>query len=586
MSFSSRRRDDRGAIAVVFAICAVIMFGMAAMGVDLGNAMNRKKETQTSADFAALAGANGLPATDATTVQSVADYLNKNQAPTDGTDKCNTDTGPVTAGDLTDGNLSNGEVTFPSTGRIKVVSPAAKVQFGLANAIGFSDTCVSSTATARIGSAGTGMAPYYATSTCDTGIQTLKSNASGLSIPPEVPQLYADGDTNPATLTGVSPTQIPLMAASTDPVSTLTITGTGLGPAAVDAVGFFNSDRTAPKLGTIVASPAQADGIIAVNVPFEVASVQDVWYIRVRSAVDGKWSSRSAALSLIVGSAVLSCDPNAATGNFGSLVLPGWKNASGVNGVNDELAMNIAAGLKPPLMLTTYKGTPFPTGVCPAESSTSPTVISDNESDLQPDTNCVYTSTGLDTTAATDGMLTSIGSGADQHEGKLAAADTSKACTDLGRNTSYPITDPKTGNHVDVNGDLLTCFFKDTTTTVAQLIGYTGTDALVTQDIWNSPRFFLVPVFSTDPPGSKPYPIETFVAGFITDQPTGATKGNMYENTTQTDNGLVVAWKGGKPSLGAIRVIFFPLNALPNPPDGGPVTDYFGTGKKIITLTN
>jgi hypothetical protein len=375
------------------------------------------------------------------------------------------------------------------------------------------------------------------------------------------------------------------MAASTDPVSTITITGSGLGTTAVDAVGFFNSDRTAPKLGTIAASPAQADGVIAVDVPFAVASVQDVWYIRVRSAVDGKWSSRAEALSLIVGSAKLSCDPDAATGNFGSLDLPGWKNASGVNGVNDELAMNIAGGLKSPLSLTTYKGTPFPTGVCPAESSSSPTVISDNESDLQPNTNCVYTSTGLDTTAATEGMLTSVGTGSDKRTGKLVA-DTSKACTDLGRNARYPITDDKTGKSLSLNGDLLTCFFKDTTTTVAQLTAYTGTDALLTQDIWNSPRFFLVPVFDTDPPGSKPYPIETFVGGFLTDQPTGATKANMYENTTQTQNGLVVTWKGGNPSLGAIRVVFFPLNALPNPPDGGPVVDYFGTGKKIITLTN
>jgi hypothetical protein len=579
------RRDERGAVAVFFAICTVLIFGLAAMGVDLGNAMDRRKGTQSSADFAALAGANGLPATDDTTLQSVADYLNKNQPPTDGTDKCNTDTGPVTVDDLKDGVLSNGEVTFPSKNHIKVVSPASKVQFGLANAIGFSDTCVSGTATARIGSAGTGMAPYYATSTCDTGIQTLKSNASGLSIPPEVPQLYADSDTNSSTLTGLSPTQIALMTAPTDPVSTITITGTGLGTAAIDAVGFFNSDRTAPTLGTIAASPAQSDGIVAVDVPYAVASVQDVWYIRVRSAVDGKWSSRSGALSLIVGNAVLSCDPDSATGNFGSLDLPGYKYAQGVNGVNDELAMNIAGGLKSPLSLTTYTGTPFPSGVCPAEGATSPTVISDNESDLQPNTNCVYTSTGLDTGAATEGFITSVGSGADQKDGKLVA-DTSKACTDLGRDTRYPIIDDKTGNSVSLNGDLLTCFFKDNTTTVAQLIGYTGTDALVTQDIWKSPRFFLVPVFSTDPPGSKPYPIETFVAGFVTDQPTGATKANMYENTDQTDNGLVVTWKGGKPSVGAIRVVFFPLGALPNPPDGGTVVDYFGTGKKIITLTN
>ena len=52
---------------------------------------------------------------------------------------------------LTDGNEVNGEVTFPSGDtRIRVVSPAARVQFGMANVMGFDDTCVSSVSTARI----------------------------------------------------------------------------------------------------------------------------------------------------------------------------------------------------------------------------------------------------------------------------------------------------------------------------------------------------------------------------------------------------------------------------------------------------
>jgi hypothetical protein len=578
------RRDDRGAVAVIFAISAVMIFGLAALGVDLGNAMNRKKLTQNAADLSALAGAEGLPAQDDSTLQKVADYLNKNATATDGTDSCNPDGGgPVTVDQLRSddpGGAANGEVTFPSADEIRVVSPAAKVTFGFANAIGISDTCVHSVATAAIKSGGTGMAPYYATSSCDLGIQTLKSNAAGLSVPPSVPTLAADSDTNTSTLSTISPTQIPVAAAPTDPVQTITLTGTNLDVANVDKVGFFNSDRTDAKLGAIAANPAQAAGIVAVDVPFSVASVQDIWYVRVHSPITDTWSARANAIPLIVGAAVLSCDPDAATGNFGSLNLPGWKNASGVNGVNDELAMNIAEGLKPPLLLTKYSGTPFPTGECPAEGPGSPTVISDNEADLQPDTNCVYTSTGLDTGAATNGFLTGIGT----QDGKLRAS-TSKACTDLGRNDHYDMTDPKTGNTIDVNGDLLTCYFTDPSTTIAQAIGHTGTNALFTQDIWTSPRFFLVPVFDNDPPGSKPYPIKRFVAGFIADQPTGATRSNMLENPGNT-YGLFLSWKGGKPSLGAIRVIFFPLSTLPPPPDGGPLTDYLGEGPKVITLTN
>ena len=209
MSRARTRRNDHGAVAVLFAICAVLVFGMAAIGVDLGNAMNRKKQTQTSADFAALAGANGLPATGTATVQAVADYINKNQPRTDGTDKCDTSPGPVTVDELTDGDPANGEVTFPSTGRVKVITPASKVQFGLATAIGFSDTCVQGTAEARIASGASGMAPYYATSACSSGPQVLKSDAGGPSIPFSVPTLSHNGESNTSVLSTTDPNPSP-----------------------------------------------------------------------------------------------------------------------------------------------------------------------------------------------------------------------------------------------------------------------------------------------------------------------------------------------------------------------------------------
>ena len=56
--------------------------------------MNRKQLTQNNSDYAALAGADGLPSTATPTVQLVADYLNKNAPNTDGTKDCNTTPGP------------------------------------------------------------------------------------------------------------------------------------------------------------------------------------------------------------------------------------------------------------------------------------------------------------------------------------------------------------------------------------------------------------------------------------------------------------------------------------------------------------
>ena len=60
------------------AILAVVLIGFTAFAVDLGNAMARKRMTQTQADFAALAGAGLLPDADAA-IDKAIDYLFENE---------------------------------------------------------------------------------------------------------------------------------------------------------------------------------------------------------------------------------------------------------------------------------------------------------------------------------------------------------------------------------------------------------------------------------------------------------------------------------------------------------------------------
>lgn len=55
-----RRRDDRGAVAVLVAMLSLILFGMAALIVDLGIARDTRRQAQNTADSAALAAANAL----------------------------------------------------------------------------------------------------------------------------------------------------------------------------------------------------------------------------------------------------------------------------------------------------------------------------------------------------------------------------------------------------------------------------------------------------------------------------------------------------------------------------------------------
>ena len=57
---SRPERDERGAVAILFAAVAVILFILAAMVVDLGLARDTKRASQNAADASALAAANAL----------------------------------------------------------------------------------------------------------------------------------------------------------------------------------------------------------------------------------------------------------------------------------------------------------------------------------------------------------------------------------------------------------------------------------------------------------------------------------------------------------------------------------------------
>lgn len=552
------RRDESGSVAIIVAFLAVVVLGIAALGFDLGNAMNRKQLTQNSADFAAIAGANGLPDTTTSTVQLVADYLNDNQPSSDGaTAECNPDAGStITTAMLQDGNDYNGEVTFPSgTTRIRVVSPAARVQFGLANVIGFDDTCVSSVAVARIASGRAG-APFYATDSCDQGPQVLKSDAGGPSIPFSVPTLYKDDETNTSVLSGTdpnpNPAQIPQATLGDPDGPEIILTGTNLGAVKIDMVGFFSSDQTAPQKNV---PTTQDSGWLKVNVPNAVASYQDVWWIRVHDKDTNTWSARSEARPLLVGEVTLSCDPDSASGNFGAIDIP-W----GGNDLQD-LERNIRDGLREPTTLLPWSGTLPADNTC----NTHPDGVISTDALSKENTNCLLSVTGLKAGPAYDGFLKNPG-------GKLLT-DTSPACLAAGRPPRGPYNE---------NSDVLSCYLKNNTLKLSDAVSYHGSDSLFTQDLWSSPRLLLVPKIDHDPTGTKWMPITDFVPAFITDQPTGASK--QYPLVTgSTDNGFVVEHPN---KLRAIRVFFFSMDALPPPPDGRDLQDYIGSGKKVVTLVD
>ena len=78
--FHIRRRDERGAMALLMAGTMTLLVIVAAMGVDLGNAWQRKITVQKSVDVSAISAGHLLPktSTNADAIYTeVANYLNK-----------------------------------------------------------------------------------------------------------------------------------------------------------------------------------------------------------------------------------------------------------------------------------------------------------------------------------------------------------------------------------------------------------------------------------------------------------------------------------------------------------------------------
>jgi len=71
-------RDERGAVAVIVAVCAVLIFGATAYAVDLGNAWETRRNMTTGADAAALAAAADYALGDNGCASSAPRYLDEN----------------------------------------------------------------------------------------------------------------------------------------------------------------------------------------------------------------------------------------------------------------------------------------------------------------------------------------------------------------------------------------------------------------------------------------------------------------------------------------------------------------------------
>lgn len=581
MPVSTRRRqkDEQGAYAVLFAVLVLVMGSIAALAVDIGNAVARKSDVQGQADFAALGAAAQLTANTGASVPSdvldeVRLLLNENRARNWGSD-CSTGPTCITSNSqLTNLVLTDGEVRF-ANGGLQVLTPYEQVDFGLAKMMGYDKIDVQGSATVRIASP-LGAVPMYAVSGCDSGSQTLTDPAGGSATPPAVPTLYADAETNGTKLDpALSPDNSVDYQAATPP--TITITGQAFDD--TRRVGFFRGeDATAPPVETNVftPNPINGNGSFSVEVPSAVTSVEEVWYIRVwngplatPATTASKWSDRAEAIPLRVGSAFLNCGSGSNEGNFGVLNLP----RDDVSSQDDQIAKNIATTLHAPLSLATHPGYNSLTGTC--VDGADGAVTSDSPTDRNAGTNCVTTKPGLPANAATKGLVTGV-SGV---PGRLDKP-TTPGCAQGGGDGMRLVDFQGGSNDRYINNDVLSCFLKDGTTALENLTTQPeGAGPLLHSDIYKSPRLIFVPVLAKDPSTgtSNNWSIIDFRPGFITDEPANTVKG---QHLGTHENGVVI----NQNDVIQVKVFFFSIHALPPPPAGGAVTDYLGVGPKLVQL--
>lgn len=150
---SRPRKDERGAVAIFVAILAVVMFGFAAIVVDLGSARVERRQAQSSADASALAGGNALYAVGslipdyAAAEAAVKAYATKNYGVTNAEWSACTDSARLGT------KLTSDCISFQvnaSAAKVRVKMPERTLSTGFARAIGVNTVKVSALARATL----------------------------------------------------------------------------------------------------------------------------------------------------------------------------------------------------------------------------------------------------------------------------------------------------------------------------------------------------------------------------------------------------------------------------------------------------
>lgn len=576
---AARTKSERGAVAIVVGLLASVLFGVAAMAVDLGNAWARKREVQKQVDVSALSVGWLLPmhpSNKQAIADKVAAYFN---------DHANEVVGQanVTGSQLINGVSSDGELAFQHEDgssctddcpQMRVLAPAARVEAGLAAVLGVDYVNVQGVATVRIASElppKSKTIPFWLPTGCGFGpteADTTQGNGNQVTTPTSQPTVTA------------TPTAEPYYPS---PVGSHTLSGT-----AVSAVGYLGSTtisgysvsgvaaqfkkvtlRAFPPTGTaFVDFAAQTAGNGAVPsfpIAKEISSTVGDWrvYALAMKANGSGLEYSSNYLTIRVNAPAVTPSPTPTPtaepsdsgvvvgcvgqdrGNFGQLDSPrvegGTKQA--------RLAKNIALGIDHSLVPYVFAPGQSERKDCGApEGGLLLGAQLDNIS--QDGNNCIVGDTGNDGPKMMDGMIQGISGGI---PGRLDVANGHTTC---------PGRSDVTESGKLINNDVLSCYLRHGATLADISQPGTLNANMLDPSVVNSPRFVWLPVvYATDRAQKNYQPIRHFVPGFITDE---------TQTTAATEhNGLEINGN----SISVLHIFTFNRTALP-PIDSSDTVDY------------
>ncbi len=549
-----RRRDERGAVAVVVALCSLLLLSIAALAVDMGNAWTQRREVQTEADLAALAGGALLPAGDDAARMAIATEVLKYLQANDTYGQDDGTSAAWTVEQLLNGDGEDGEVSFPTANRLHVVSPPSTVEFGMAGVMGHESTDVQAEAEVEIRSPGS-VLPMFLLTGCSWGSQIIKD---GNQNPEPEPVYVPTSSSNSAPSVSRSQTE-PIAAGSP---TTITLEGDNF--TNVNSVMFTRDDRNIAASPTNITAATtgknKTPATLQVALPTAVVNQPGTWFIRVYDASAGVWTRNASALPVTVtnGSTAPGCG-TATTGDFGLLQSP----RLGASSATQALSDNIAFGLDHTLAVwPTDPG--LANGACPSVAVGGTTPVLDYDPPRNPvnDANCINILNGNQVSKVTDGLLARL------------SGPTTSGCDRAGGSSYLNVAGR------NINNDVLSCYLP-TGVTVGQISQEVGApENVLDEAILDSPRFFWVPMISgTVKPANGNYALVGYRAAFITDESAFAYKGC---GCASTRNGIVA----NTSQISLIQVVAFDADSLPETAvsAGGPSMPYTGSGTRLIRL--